>query len=94
MDQQQTRRDIARRIRRNRVAEGFRNNEELVEAIYTELKVLVDPEILDAIEAARTDCPGHTLAVLAVFYDVSMDELAGIVQLNSGDMREAALSEN
>ncbi|MCR9144198.1 MAG: hypothetical protein NXI24_18260 [bacterium] len=71
------RQKAARGLRRFRIIEGFRSNEELVEAIYLELKVLLEPAQLYEMERQERECSIETLSVLAAFYKCSIDHLIG-----------------
>ncbi len=77
IDQNGIRQKAARGLRRFRIIEGFRSNEELVEAVYLELKVLLDPNELYEMERQERDCAIEVLTVLANFYKCSIDCLIG-----------------
>lgn len=66
---------IARILRRNRVIEGFRNNEELVDSLHSEFGVLLNSTHLDEMERAERDVPAQILPVLAKYYKCSVDNL-------------------
>ncbi|MEQ9364142.1 MAG: hypothetical protein RIF32_07870 [Leptospirales bacterium] len=77
IDSSVVRQKAARGLRRFRIIEGFRSNEELVEAVYLELKVLLDPKELYQMERQELDCAIEVLSVLAAFYKCSIDCLIG-----------------
>lgn len=70
----QVRRRLAIRLRNRRLAEGFRSNQELSEAIYQDQSVRISAKLLTSIERGRTDCPIDILWILAEFYRVSIPQ--------------------
>lgn len=71
------RQKAARGLRRFRIIEGYRSNEELVEAVYLQSKILLDPNHLYEMEREERDCSIEILTVLAGFYNCSIDCLVG-----------------
>ncbi len=71
---QQIRRRLAVRLRNRRIAEGFRTNQELADAIYADQRIRIDPDLLVSIERCLIDCPISTLWVMAEFYRVSINQ--------------------
>ncbi|MEQ9365432.1 MAG: hypothetical protein RIF32_14395 [Leptospirales bacterium] len=70
-----------RLIARRRISCGYADAVELCEAVHQDCGVRLEPEALGDMEAGRREFPLDVVAVLACFFGVTIDELAGVTRL-------------